>query len=368
MHRVDMSELRLPVDAQPQGPGIGPVNEIDIEIEQKSLMQRPAPVRVARITEQDLEILLEGAHATRHSARRDICIGVFASLAPAAISIFLSTDLVVRSPAGAIELNIAGLVSAFLFSTGATTSFILALLSHSAASVAKARTSYERVVDRVRSELAPQSDLPPGRSLPRPQQEYLAAEPVRIHDATTKIKIEPRFLEWPEFTVAFWVNIDESFLRTDKNRYLFSHTSAPPDEPGHNYPNALYLGLRGGGQTWQLACCGDDHGDAHTITFPASLSQAGWKFFCVRLSRTNSKISISVDAGSVLQREDLLNDRALPRRIDGHLFYLGGWRDTYLEGTSGLQFRYFRIYDRWLPNEDVQRLFELERGGWCASV
>ncbi len=115
-----------------------------------TLPKQPRMVPGCTITEQDLDILTEGASAGRHRASRDVAIGLSAS------GLLGLLGVLAASPTGSFEKGVSGWTLAFLVVHGALflgAGAVAVVMQLTAAAEAN-RGSYTKCEQRVRRALA----------------------------------------------------------------------------------------------------------------------------------------------------------------------------------------------------------------------
>ena len=189
--------------------------------------------------------------------------------------------------------------------------------------------------------------------------------PRLIDDIKRKVKIPCDFLrEGHSFTMIFWVQITEQFCNTTQNRYLFAYTTDPTNNPDENkqYPNAFYLGIEGETINWRFMIKGPDPAISTKIPLSTAENLHGWRMFTVRWLAGKRRISLSVDAGKAFNDHTIIKKDGFPTcGGKGHLFHLGGWLDTWKGGISLLKFYNFRVYDVYLSDEDITKIYNSEK-------
>jgi hypothetical protein len=187
----------------------------------------------------------------------------------------------------------------------------------------------------------------------------------KIHEFDTPLKrvlIKADFLEWDRFTILFWVNITEDFLKTDNNRYLFSYKSAT--KPIHKYENAFYLGIRKasakeGEKDWRLLVGGEDSNKQENIEFSSNYALLGWKLFSITWRKSNSSISLKIDSGKTFSDSIEVKSDSFPSFINESMFTIGGWTD-WVGGLSYSKFYNFRIYNNSFTDGELSDIYEYE--------
>ncbi len=197
----------------------------------------------------------------------------------------------------------------------------------------------------------------------KPKYEFMHDSPITIDQLDKRIIISAAFLEWPKYTILFWANISDDFLQSTSNRYLFAYTNNPaaPKEESLQYPNAFFSGIVNKSDKWRLIIKGPDPKNNKAINFVSTSDLKGWKLFAIRWSESNEKIEYSIDAGEVLREDRKLPPNNRPRNVPGHAFYLGGWCTAWKGGLSMLEFFRFRVFDTYLSDSELSKLFESEK-------
>jgi hypothetical protein len=182
---------------------------------------------------------------------------------------------------------------------------------------------------------------------------------IKIDNTYKKVKIPATFLKWPRFTILFWVEITEEFFRSHNNKYLFSYTTNVKDVS--EYPNAFFLSLVGNSTKWGLVIKGSDPQKAiEKIKFESGNNLLGWKLFSVRWHLDPRTLDFSIDTGRVYRNIREIPIDSWPEPDPNCEFHLGGWQDNWHGGLSELRFYNFRIFDKYLSDEDIETVFDKE--------
>jgi len=181
---------------------------------------------------------------------------------------------------------------------------------------------------------------------------------VMVDTIFKKTKIPANFLDWPKFTIIFWVEITEAFFRTHNNRYLFSYTTNVNDSSGH--PNRFSLGLLGRSPEWRFVVKGSDPKNETNISFSSSHNLLGWKLFSITWNKGKNKLDFSIDGGHVFQDSREVLPEYWPQYNPKCQFHLGGWQDNWPGGISELRFYGFRVFDLCLLDGSVETIFSKE--------
>jgi len=210
--------------------------------------------------------------------------------------------------------------------------------------------------------------LKKGENLNRSNQSLLPYKPhfsafereiTLINSKKKKIKIPSEFLDWPHFTILFWVNITSEFIETYHNRYIFSYTT--DTKTSSKYPNAFYLRLTGGGDEWIFMIKGENPENKNKISFGSSESHIGWKLMTISWDRYYKKLLFLIDAGHTYKYELEIETEYWPKSNSEKLFHLGGWQDSWDGGLSILEFFKFRIFNRRFSMNEISTLYVNEK-------
>jgi hypothetical protein len=205
-----------------------------------------------------------------------------------------------------------------------------------------------------------QRDLPSSTAKYLPEYRFLQNEPVLIDDLKRQVKMPPIFLAWPRFTLLFWVNINDEFLSSKSNRYLFCYTSNSSSEIDPKYPNGFFLGLLGDTMKWRFVLKGPDPHNATEMNFRTSDELRGWKLVAIRWRASTHDMVLSIDAGKVFIDRRSVNKLSMPVPVHNQILYLGGWGDSWAGGLSKLNFYDFRIYKEIIDDRDLVELHKQE--------
>lgn len=216
----------------------------------------------------------------------------------------------------------------------------------------------EKVIDsaRLSSHFAPNEST---RVDPAPEQIFFEPDKTLVDSLKKKIKFQPKFLEQPQFTLLFWVNITEDFFESENNRYLFSYTTNPDDTLG--YPNAFYLQKQGGSMSWRLMVKGSEPQNQTEFLFSTNAALRGWKLFSVRWNEAERTLYFDIDAGSVHSVARRIGQVGWPANVPNNLFHFGGWLDNWPGGLAKLEFYKFRVYYTIVDDATLRRVFEEEK-------
>ena len=158
------------------------------------------------------------------------------------------------------------------------------------------------------------------------------------------------------------MNITEEFLNSRNNRYLFSYTTdTNSKKDGPIYPNAFFLGIRGGTLKWRFIVKGPDPSNEMAMHFSSHEGLRGWKLFSVSWEVITETITLSIDGGRVYSNKEILQKATRPLYSKQHFFHLGGWQDTWAGGLSLLEFFNFRVFDTHLTDGELMDFYEAEK-------
>ncbi len=197
----------------------------------------------------------------------------------------------------------------------------------------------------------------------QPKYEYLEEYPVRVNKKEKRIITQSDFLNWNEYTIAFWVNIEEDIFSSSNNKYLFSYYSEKI--PDYNYKNSLYLGikrtnLKKDEPEWRLILNGEDYEKQEGIYFPSTHSLVGWKHIVITWNKSSKSFRLYIDGGNVVDRSIRVESDCYPSSVENELFYFGGWKN-WAGGLSNLNFYHIRIFADSINQGVAKELFELEK-------
>ena len=139
---------------------------------------------------------------------------------------------------------------------------------------------------------------------------------------------------------------------------LFSYTTN--DRSPSKYPNAFFLGLLQHGDQWKFIIKGEDPSNSNCYEFRSSHNLIGWRLFAIRWQTHDRKLDFSINAGHVFRDNKAIPKTHWPMPESQAQFHLGGWTDSWDGGLSLLRFFNFRIYKRYLSDNDLETLLAQE--------
>lgn len=186
-----------------------------------------------------------------------------------------------------------------------------------------------------------------------------------IHEIDTTLKrvlLKPDFFKWEKFTILFWVDITEDFLKTDNNRYLFAYKTKTI--PKHNYQDAFYLGIlnasaKEGGKEWRLFIGGNDYTKHKIIEFRSNFALLGWKMFSITWRKASSIMELKIDAGKTFEDKIEIPIDYFPGNKEGEMFTIGGWTD-WDGGLSYSRFYNYRIFKNSFTDGELMDIYSHE--------
>ncbi len=196
-----------------------------------------------------------------------------------------------------------------------------------------------------------------------PKYQYLEDKPIRINKKEKRVVSQSDFLNWEDFSIVFWVKIEDAFLNSPNNKYLFSYYTER--EADYNYRNAFYLGIKKTGLTkdekeWRLILGGENYDNQSGIYFPSSQSLVGWRHFVLSWNKAARSFRIYINGGNILERSISPEADFFPSSSEEEWIYFGGWKN-WKGGLSGLEFYDIRIFQDAMNQGVSKELFELEK-------
>ena len=194
------------------------------------------------------------------------------------------------------------------------------------------------------------------------ERSYANNEPLLVNSNETKMLIQSDFLSWSKFTILFWVNITEEFLKSKNNRYIFAYHSESI-QPG-NYRDAFYLGLKKSNlqekeMDWRFVIGGRDYNFQTIIPFQSNQTLLGWKLFSITWSSVDRELKLNIDASNVFVKSESIQKKGWPNGDNSKFLSFGGWVD-WEGGLSFLKFYKIRFYKNRLSNGEVQEIYKNE--------
>ena len=200
------------------------------------------------------------------------------------------------------------------------------------------------------------------RVLPDPKIQILKDEPTFIDKSKEGALpfVPSQFLDWEKGTLSLWIEINSELMRSNSNRYIWSHASSWIGNS--HYPNAFCFFHSGESQNWKILFYGDprqegsieeiQNGKDTIFAKDCSSSSAdkGIHLLSVRWRKKQAVAHFLIDDHIICKREKFTN---WPKPA-GKPVYFGGWFKGGWDSYINTKIFNVRVFDDWLTDDQIR--------------